>query len=343
MQPTEVNEGEPHVPSAPTPVYAQDIEQPPAPPPAYETTKQPQYDDPIQYDEPVAEVVVEVEETAPTGVIGRTMTAYDTESICSALVGGILIASCIELAQAAEDCQKWYSDCEDEDGYAVAVGTVSLFMCLIYFIIYMNSRGHVGQFNKFVPFFFVIWWGIGTIVLTFTRPFVQTGNGYFACWGATIMSLIYCQITMARFKVLGEKISAAMAGSQERKLLMLIMILSFVVAYAAIVLWDERNYYVGDIDTDIQTRQETWAFSAGMVSGGIAALYMLLEMCKPGMLGAKFMKYFSWFLVPWWMFGAGVATFDKPFPSTGNGYFCAWGAFISSCYLAYCTTLTVPS
>jgi len=319
------------------------------PPPAYESAKPPQYDqpepiqydqpEPIQYDEPVAEVRVEVEETAPTGVIGRTITAYNTQSVCSGLVGGILIASCIELAQAAEDCQKSYSDCEDEDGYAVAVGTVSLFVCLIYLFIYMNSRGSVGQFNKYVPFFFFIWWGIGTIVLTFDPPFSETGNGYFACWGATIMSIIYCQITMERFKVLGEKISAAMAGSQERKMLMLIMILSFVVAYAALALWDERYYG----QSEEQSSQETWAFAAGMVSGGIAAIYMLLEMFRPGKLGAKFLKYFSWFLVPWWMFGAGVATFDEPFPMTGNGYFCAWGAFICSCYLAYCTTLTVPA
>jgi len=335
MQSTEGNQGEP--------VTAVPAEQPPA----YTPTAPPQYDqpvkydepiqhdEPIQYNEPVEDVVVEVQ---PTGVLGRTITAYNTESVCSALVGGIMAASCIELAQAGEECRKWYNECEEEFGYAVCVGTISLFLCLIYFLIYMNSRGNVGLFNKYVPFFFFLWWGIGTIVMTFDRPFSNTGNGYFACWGATIMSLVYCQITMAKFKILGEKISAAITGSQERKLLMLIMILSFVVAYAAIVLWDERN-----MSYEKQTDQETWAFAAGMVSGGIIAVYMLLEMCKPGMLGPKFIKNLSWFLVPWWVFGAGVATFDEPFPSTGNGYFCAWGTFISSCYLAYCTTLTVPA
>jgi len=331
MQPTEADQGEPTNPSVvtpvdATPVNAQDIEEPI------------HYEEPIQYDEPKGEG----EEVKETGVIGRTITAYKTESVCTALVGGIFIASCVELAQAAEDCQKTYNDCEDEDGYAVAVGCISLILCLIYFIFYQFVPGMVEQFNRYAPLFFFVWWACGTVVMTFDRPFSQTGNGYFACWGAAIMSLVYCQITMARFKVLGEKISGAIAGSQERKLLMLVMMLSFVVAFAALVLWDDLNIDGGSF-TEKQTSQETWAFAAGIVSGGIAAVYLILEMCKPGMLGGKFLMYFSWFLVPWWMFGAGVSTFDAPFPNTGNGYFCAWGAFLSSCYLAYCTTMTMPS
>jgi len=274
------------------------------------------------------------EEEAQLGVIQRTLTSYETEHVCTACVGGILIASCIELAQAAENCQKTGNDCEDEDGYAVAVGCLSLFLCLFYFICYKFSPGMTGNFNKYVPIFLFLWWAIGTVVLTFDSPFTETGNGYFACWGAVLISLLYCQITMAKFKVLGDKISAAIAGNQERKLLMLVMILSFVVAFGALVLWDDLNAYGGSF-TKKQSAQETWAFTAGIVSGGVAAIYLILEMCKPGMLGPKFLKYFSFFLVPWWMFGAGVATFDAPFPNTGNGYFCAWGAFLTSCYLAY--------
>jgi len=263
------------------------------------------------------------------------MSASQRETAC---IGGILVASCVELAQAAENCQKTGVDCDDENGYAVAVGCISLFLCLIYVVCLHLRPAMIGVLSKYFPIFFVVWWGVGTIVLTFDSPFNITGNGYFACWGAVLLSIYYCQITMAKFKVLGTRISEAIAGNQQRKTLMLIMILSFVEAFAALVLWDDLN----DSLTEKQSDQETWAFCAGIISGGIDAIYLLLEIYRPGMLGPLFMKYYSWFLVPWWMFGAGVVTFDAPFPSTGNGYFCAWGAFLGSCYLAYLTTFTVP-
>jgi len=268
-------------------------------------------------------------------VPAESSSSFQTETAC---VGGILVASCVELAQAGEHCDTKNVDCDEENGYAVAVGCVSLIVCLLYFVQFRFAPDRLSQFSKFMPIFLFLWWGIGTLVLTFDSPFIETGNGYFACWGAVLLSIYYCQISVERFKVLGARISGAIAGSQERKLLMLVMILSFVVAFASLVLWDDY-----DASSEKQSDQETWAFVAGIVSGSIAAIYLLLEIFKPGILGKAFLKYFSWFLILWWMMGAGVATFDAPFPSTGNGYFCAWGAFLSSCYLAYCTTFTVSA
>jgi len=323
MQSTEVDQGETTNPSVVV-IDSQDVEV---------------IEEPVAYDEPIGEVGGEAQ---GQGVLGRTITAYKAEHVSTALVGGILIASCIELAQAAEDCDKVDMCNEDEYAYAVSVGCISLFLCLLYFILYNFCFGMIGNYNRYVPIFFFLWWAIGTVVMTFDKPFSDTGNGYFACWGAAILSLIYCQITMAKFKVLGDKISGAMAGSPERKVLMLIMMLSFVVAFAALVLWDDMNIDGGSFRQK-QSDQETWAFCAGIVSGSIAAVYMLLQMCKPGMLGPKFLKYYSYFLIPWWLFGAGVATFDAPFPNTGNGYFCTWGAFLCSFYLAYLTTFRVSA
>jgi len=262
-------------------------------------------------------------------------SSFQNETAC---IIGILVASCVELAQAGENCETKGVDCDENNGYAVAVGCVSLIVCLLYIVLFRFSPATLSQFNKFMPIFLFLWWGIGTLVLTFDSPFIETGNGYFACWGAVLLSIYYCQITVERFKVLGARISGAITGSQERKLLMLVMILSFVVAFASLVLWDDVNHAL-----EKQSDQETWVFVAGIVSGSIAAIYLLLEIFKRGILGKVFLKYFSWFLVGWWMFGAGIATFDAPFPSTGNGYFCAWGAFLSSCYLCYCTTFTVSA
>jgi len=45
----------------------------------------------------------------------------------------------------------------------------------------------------------------------------------------------------------------------------------------------------------------------------------------------------SYTLVPLWFLGTGVVTFDGPFTESGNGYFCAWGAFFMSGYLLWLT------
>jgi len=259
-------------------------------------------------------------------------TSLETENGC---VGGILVASCVELAQAAQICQEDLIDCEDEYGYAVAVGCVSLILCLCYFLSVYFKPDIIQTFTQFLSLFLMLWWGVGTVVLTFDAPFDTTGNGYFACWGAALLSILYCQLAVEKFKTFGASMSSAFSGTEERKVLSLIMILSYVEAFAALLTWDE-----GIVK---QSRQETWAFACGIVAGGLATIYLLLKTMRPNMVGPKILRYFSWFLVPWWMFGAGVATFDQPFPTTGNGYFCAWGAFVSSCYLAYTATMTVSA
>jgi len=261
-------------------------------------------------------------------------TGLQTETAC---VGGILVASCVELAQAAQNCTDKFNKCEDENGFAVAVGTISLFLCLLY-VIFLKFRPQViRNFTQYLSLFLLIWWGVGVIVLTFKSPFNTTGNGYFACWGAALLSIYYCQVAVEKLKVFGERMSNAISGSLQRKLIVLLMFLSYVEAFASLVLWDERNT-AGSIAK--KSNQEVWIFACGIIAGGLSTIYLLLEIFRPGMIKAEFLKFFSWFMVIWWMFGAGVATFDDPFPTTGNGYFCAWGAFVSSFYLAYVTTVT---
>lgn len=275
------------------------------------------------------EYTTEVVASGPTIL---ALGSFEKESAC---IGGILIASCVELAQASQNCENM-DKCEDKDGYAVAVGCISVIMCLCYIACLKFKPGLIGRFTQYLSLFFVVWWGVGTVVMTFTHPFITTGNGYFACWGAVLLSIYYCQLAVAKLKVLGERISNAIAGNKQRKLLALVMILSYVVAFASLVLFDEHNS-----STKKQTPQETWAFACGITAGALCTIYLLIEIAKPGMLTDRSLKFLAWFLVPWWMFGAGVATFDQPFPTTGNGYFCAWGAFVSSCYLAYVTTMNV--
>jgi hypothetical protein len=49
----------------------------------------------------------------------------------------------------------------------------------------------------------------------------------------------------------------------------------------------------------------------------------------------KVVPYMAGFLFVWWIPGAGVTTFSGPFLSVGNGYFGAWGAFLSAFLLCH--------
>merc|ERR1719433_1022853 len=130
--------------------------------------------------------------------------------------------------------------------------------------------------------------------------------------------------------------SSALAGNQQKRVLMMIFIFSLVEAFACLVLFGKRDV----MDTEDLTSQELWGFLAGLLSACFIGFYQMIKIFKPSCVAnPKMLKFLSWFLVPWWLFGAGVVTFDKPFTTTGNGYFTAWGAFVTSVYLAYLTTM----
>lgn len=257
---------------------------------------------------------------------------------------GLIVASCVELAQAAKICNDM-NTCTKQYGYAVSVGCISLILNLACLVLYRFKPGTIDAYIGYYSIFMTLWWGVGTIVLTFDAPFTTTGNGYFACWGAALISLRFAQISVAKFKaILGNVLSKALAGNEERRTLMLIMLLSTVLAFACLVEWDEVNTVSinddGTVTADKRSSQELWGFLCGLISAIVIAVYQALKICT-GCLTNKPMvlKGISWALIPWWLMGAGVLTFDQPFTETGNGYFMAWGAFLASVYLAYLTTV----
>lgn len=106
-----------------------------------------------------------------------------TLAISSSTVAIILAASVVELAAAVIACVN-SSSCKDERGYAVAVGTISAFICLVAMF--------VPQLHKPLSLLLFVWWIPGVYVLTFSSyagSFASvTGNGYFASWSAMIYS-----------------------------------------------------------------------------------------------------------------------------------------------------------
>jgi len=247
-------------------------------------------------------------------------------------VGGILVASFFQLADAAIYCR--YYECK-ENGYAVVTGAISTFMCLFFFALCCFKVAAVEVYNKFLPIFLMLWWGVGTAKVTFVGGFMYTLNGVFACWGATFLSLYYFQITLSRFKFLGEHITQVFVGDRKKKVLMQIMVFSFCEAASAVIPEDHCSWWWY---RPKRSSEETWERCAGFISGSFAALYFLKGVCDPGSSGqSDLLKYFSWVLTPWWLACVGVVNYYDCW--TINLYICSWGACVCSCYLVYLTTV----
>merc|ERR1712039_628790 len=63
---------------------------------------------------------------------------------------------------------------------AIVISIVSLCICLAVALVFEKVAPH---FKPIVLGIFV-WWSFGIAVLTFHKPYIRTGNAYFACWFA---------------------------------------------------------------------------------------------------------------------------------------------------------------
>jgi len=247
----------------------------------------------------------------------------------------LIVASCAELAQAVKYCKDFRTafnlSCDGSYAFAIAVGATSLTVNVLFGAGLYFRRDMFKGFVAYLAIVMVLLWGFGVAILTFAEPFISTGNGYFATWGAAIISVYFAQISFEKFNaLLGKTFTNALSGTVERRVMMLIMIFSFVFAYACVTNKTQGGF----------SSQEKWGFACGMTSGGLIVVYMLLKAFTNMVHGNTIIKYISYILVTMWLFGVGVCTFEAPFLGTGNGYFTAWGSFLASIYLAYLLTVS---
>jgi hypothetical protein len=108
----------------------------------------------------------------------------DTPRVC---LWCILLASVVELTQAAIDCPP-DQDCTGRPAWALAVGIMSTVISFVTLVVYMLQPTLNKVVLKIVGLLLFAMWIPGAGILTFDGPYTVTGNAYFACWGAFLSS-----------------------------------------------------------------------------------------------------------------------------------------------------------
>jgi len=234
----------------------------------------------------------------------------------------LFVASVTLMVQASQHCidlnknmNRWYDEehCVKQWAFGVAAGTVSTGLLLILIALQKFGCSEAAMTAKpFLAVFLLLWWLIATAVLTFDRPYLYTGNGYFACWLGTIAAFIWASDCCASLKQHASKAKMAMTSSAAA----IVLVASIVELVAAVVACDNSNSCKDE---------RGYAVAVGAVSAFI---------CLVAMFAPQLHKPLSLLLFVWWIPGVYVLTFSNyagSFASqTGNGYFASWAAMIYS-------------
>lgn len=206
--------------------------------------------------------------------------------------------------------------------YALSVACVSLLLCLIlqtgeclipgvleWVVIDKREDGGGGHtVQKLCSVFLLIWWTIGTGIITFHAPFVVTSNGWFGAWGGLIATTKWC---------IGIKNSFYNDKPEGLKQIYNIGICSIILLFSSIPAITQRWENYGGA-----------GFAIAGASLTIIACAYLVTMYSD--IPRNMMKITVVLLFVLWAIVAGVCTFHGPFLITNNGYFAAWLGCLSA-------------
>jgi hypothetical protein len=290
--------------------------------------------------------------------IDNLVTKATPSSLDGYLIGACGMFSVVAFTQAAYLCNNVVTGygadsstsadgCDSAHAWTIAWGTISLVLCLL-----MMFVKALDWLQKYITSLMAAVWIITVLAECFvyknnnydhTGIFPNAGNGFLACWFATL-----CSFAMAWCGWSGQTASEAFMHSGVY--IPIIFVTSFFEFWAAAVLCDRMG---GNDDLGENCKDEyAYAVSVGIIGMTLSLVQLLLRIfCKD--CAAKTQFPIAVILFLWYFCGVAVMCFDKPFTafcasqSLGqrgchiqndvlpalqdpNGYICTWWAFFAS-------------
>jgi len=114
----------------------------------------------------------------------------------------LILSSFVVWVDAAYSCSNNSDGCTTANSWAISVGTISF----IFFLIVYFAGAKIGDFKKYAYVFFVAWWFVAVVTLTFNYKgdsckacgdYSNLGNGFVGTWASFFLALVlaYCGFT----------------------------------------------------------------------------------------------------------------------------------------------------
>lgn len=101
----------------------------------------------------------------------------------------LMASSAVVMGAGIGPCSPQH-DCYSYNAWSIVLGSLSLFLGLVMFLL---SARLSATSMAFIARFLILWWAVGTLVVTFGGPFRTSGNGFFFSYAALIASIAVLQ------------------------------------------------------------------------------------------------------------------------------------------------------
>ena len=202
-------------------------------------------------------------------------------------------------------------------GYTIAVGAVSAAIALTELLLLAFQKSDkilfvapvLGDMTEsgVLALFLLVWWGVGTYVITFIAPFTTTSNGYFAAWMGFVCSVGSAGATLPRLAASGiaQFSSTSLIG------------LGVCAVVVALELGDEGGL----------SHQMVYGMIVSVLTFSLVAVTLLQELAGAP-LDATLARSLHMVITLLWGFAALWLTSTGPFAATSNAYFALWAGLV---------------
>ena len=201
-------------------------------------------------------------------------------------------------------------------GYSLSIPIVSLVISIGCILLTVFMESLYTQYGAHIVHVLFIWNFTGACFLTFSDPFVTTGNGYFAAWGCVATSAMAMGFTGDAFRSKIEGLGSLM-GLGAFSGIVIIALVEFVGKGSS-----DRNESIYGMVVSVFTIALIMAIMYGQKNGGLSWF-----------VKAKFVSLAVSAIL--WLVLACLCTFRGPFNTTGNGYFASWGGAACAAFAAF--------